>query len=99
MICYCLADKMLVRDLPGHIFKELGRLLNPKSFNNWAKLAGLLGFTSTHVQNFGLEPEEATQNLLNEWGQQEGSTVDVLIDIFKEMKRDDCLQVLKEWSS
>lgn len=92
-------NKMLVRDLPGHIFIELGRLLNPKSFNNWAKLAGLLGFTSTHVQNFGLEPEEATQNLLNEWGQQEGSTVDVLIDIFKEMKRDDCLQVLKEWNS
>ena len=68
MVSYCLADKMFVRDLPGHIFIELGRLLNPKSFNNWAKLAGLLGFTSTHVQNFGLEPEEATQNLLNEWG-------------------------------
>ena len=58
MVSYCLADKMFVRDLPGHIFIELGRLLNPKSFNNWAKLAGLLGFTSTHVQNFGLEPEE-----------------------------------------
>ena len=100
LICYyLLTDKTLVRDLPGHIFIDLGRLLNPKSFNNLVKLAGHLGFTNSHVQNFGLHPEEATQKTLEEWEQTEGSTVDVLINILKEMKRDDCVQVLKPWDS
>lgn len=92
-------NKTLVRDLPGHIFIELGRLLNPKSFNNWIKLAGLLGFTNSHVKNFEMDPEVATQNLLHEWGQRDGTTVDVLIEFLKEMNRDDCLQVLKQWDS
>ena len=87
---------MLVRDLPGNVIIELGRLLNPKSYNNWAKLAGRLGFTNNHVKNLELEPEEATQSLLSEWSQQDGSTVDVLVRILKEMKRDDCVQVLQE---
>ena len=87
---------MLVRDLPGNVIIELGRLLNPRSYNNWAKLAGRLGFTNNHVKNFELEPEEATQSLLSEWSQQDGSTVDVLVRILKEMKRDDCVQVLQE---
>ncbi|CAH3104969.1 unnamed protein product [Porites lobata] len=89
-------NKMLVRDLPGNVIIELGRLLNPKSYNNWAKLAGRLGFTNNHVKNFELDPEEATQSLLSEWSQQDGSTVDVLVRILKEMKRDDCVQVLQE---
>ncbi|XP_073256642.1 tumor necrosis factor receptor superfamily member 16-like isoform X2 [Porites lutea] len=89
-------NKMLVRDLPGNVIIELGRLLNPKSYNNWAKLAGRLGFTNNHAKNFELEPEEATQSLLSEWSQQDGSTVDVLVRILKEMKRDDCVQVLQE---
>lgn len=44
-------------------------------------------------------PEEATQRTLEEWGQGDGSTVDVLLNVFKKMKRDDCVQVLKQWDS
>ena len=88
-----------MRELPGHVFVELGVLLNPKSSKNWVTLAGHLGFTSNEVRNLELAIEEATQRVLAEWGQRDGSTVDVLIDIFKQMKRDDCVQVLKQWDS
>lgn len=89
-------NKTLIRHLPGDIYENLGRLLNPKSFNNWVTLAGRLGFNNSDVKNFEIHPEEATQTVLTEWGQREGSTVDVLIDVLKEMKRDDCVEVLTE---
>lgn len=97
--CYFLADKTLIRHLPGDVYENLGRLLNPKSFNNWVTLAGRLGFNNSDVKNFEIHPDEATQTVLTEWGQREGSTVDVLIDVLKEMKRDDCVEVLKPWES
>ncbi|XP_067045656.1 tumor necrosis factor receptor superfamily member 16-like isoform X4 [Acropora muricata] len=95
----CGKSKTLVRDLPGHIYFELGRFLNPKSRNNWIKLAGRLGFSDSDVKNFDTYPDQATQRVLDEWGQREGSTVNVLICELKEMKRDDCVQVLKAWES
>ena len=58
-----------------------------------------MGFTNNDVKNFELYPEEATQKVLEQWGQRDGSTVDILISFLKEMKRDDCLQVLKQWDS
>lgn len=78
---------------------DLGRLLNPKSSNNWVKLAGHLEFTTNDVKNLELFPDEATQSTLEQWGQRDGSTVDVLISVLKKMKRDDCVQVLKQWDS
>lgn len=99
MCRFSLPDKTLVRELPGHVFGDLGVLLNPKSSKNWVTLAGHLGFTGNEVRNFELVIEEATQRVLAEWGQQDGSTVDVLIDVLKKMKRDDCVQVLKQWDS
>lgn len=92
-------NKPLVRDLPSNVFIELGRLLNPKSSKNWVTLAGHLGFTANEVKNMELCPEEATQRTLEEWGQRDGSTVDVLLSVLKKMKRDDCVQVLKQWDS
>lgn len=92
-------NKTLVRDLPSNVFIELGRLLNPKSSKNWVTLAGHLAFTANEVKNMELCPEEATQRTLEEWGQRDGSTVDVLLSVFKKMKRDDCVQVLKQWDS
>lgn len=62
-------------------------------------MAGHLGFTTTEVKNMELCPEEATQRTLEEWGQKDGSTVDVLISVLKAMKRDDCVLVLKHWDS
>lgn len=81
------------------MFIELGTLLNPKSSKNWITLAGHLGFTTTEVKNMELCPEEATQRTLEEWGQRDGSSVDVLVSVLKEMKRDDCVLVLKQWDS
>lgn len=75
----------------------MGVLLNPKSSKNWITLAGHLEFTNNEVKNFGLTPDEATQNMLEEWGQRDSSTVDVLINMLKKMKRDDCVHVLKQW--
>lgn len=62
-------------------------------------MAGHLGFTTTEVKNMELCPEEATQRTLEEWGQRDGSSVDVLVSVLKEMKRDDCVLVLKQWDS
>ena len=81
------------------MFIELGRLLNPKSSKNWVTMAGHLGFTTNEVKNMELCPEEATQRTLEEWGQRDGSTVDVLMSVLKQMKRDDCVEVLKQGES
>ena len=89
----------MVRDLPGHIYIELGKFLNPKSLNNWVTLAGRLGFNNNDVQNFNIYPDQAAQKVLDEWGQKDGSTVDILIYELKEMNRADCVQVLKPWDS
>ncbi|XP_068686064.1 tumor necrosis factor receptor superfamily member 16-like isoform X4 [Montipora foliosa] len=92
-------SKTMVRDLPSHIYIELGKFLNPKSLNNWVTLAGRLGFNNNDVQNFNIYPDQATQKVLDEWGQKDGSTVDILIYELKEMNRADCVQVLKPWDS
>lgn len=99
VVLFICKGKTLVRDLPGHIYFELGRFLNPKSLNNWMILAGRLGFSDSDVKNFDTYPDQATQRVLDEWGQREGSTVNALICELKEMKRDDCVQVLKVWES
>lgn len=92
-------SKTLVRDLPVNVSIELGNLLNPKSSKNWVTLAGYLDFTTTEIKNFELNPSEATQSILYQWGQKDGSTVDFLINVLKKMKRDDCVQVLKPWDN
>nr|XP_058946104.1 uncharacterized protein LOC131774105 [Pocillopora verrucosa] len=92
-------SKTLVRDLPAHVFIELGKFLNPKSSKNWVTLAGYLEFTTNEIKNFELEVNEATQNVLYQWGQKDSSTVDFLINVLKKMKRDDCVQVLKPWDN
>ena len=99
VVLFICKGKTLVRDLPSHIYIELGRFLNPKSLNNWIILAGRLGFNDSDVKNFDTYPDQATQRVLDEWGQREDSTVNALICELKEMKRDDCVQVLKPWES
>ena len=58
---FSTTDKTLVRDLPAHVFIELGKFLNPKSSKNWVTLAGYLEFTTNEIKNFELEVNEATQ--------------------------------------
>ena len=89
----------MVRDLPAHVFIELGKFLNPKSSKNWVTLAGYLEFTTNEIKNFELEVNEATQNVLYQWGQKDSSTVDFLINVLKKMKGDGCVQVLKPWDN
>ena len=96
---FSTTGKPLVRDLPAHVFIELGKFLNPKSSKNWVTLAGYLEFTTNEIKNFELEVNEATQNVLYQWGQKDSSTVDFLINVLKKMKRDDCVQVLKPWDN
>ena len=96
---FSTTGKTLVRDLPAHVFIELGKFLNPKSRKNWVTLAGYLEFTTNEIKNFELEVNEATQNVLYQWGQKDSSTVDFLINVLKKMKRDDCVQVLKPWDN
>ena len=96
---FSTTGKTLVRDLPAHVFIELGKFLNPKSSKNWVTLAGYLEFTTNEIKNFELEVNEATQNVLYQWGQKDSSTVDFLINVLKKMKRDDCVQVLKPWDN
>ena len=74
---------------------ELGNFFNPKSSENRVTQARYLDFTANEIKSFELNVNEATQNLLYQWGQKDGSTKDFVFNVLKKMKKDDCVQVLK----
>jgi len=74
----------MLRDVPYTLISELAKYLNPRS--RWKELGGLLNFNNTQISNFALVKENATQVMLEEWGQRQHSTVANLRKAFQELK-------------
>lgn len=76
-------EKML-RDVPYTLISDLSLYLNPG--DRWKQLGGQLNFNSTQINNFALDKSNASQAMLQEWGQKDGATVGALQIIFRKMK-------------
>ena len=76
-------DKML-RDVPYTLINDLSFHLNPGE--RWKQLGGQLKFNSTQINTFALEKGNATQTMLEEWGQKDEATVVALQHTFRKMK-------------
>lgn len=66
------------------LFSELALHLNPGE--RWKQLGGQLKFNITQVNTFALDKGNATQAMLEQWGQKEGATVVALQNTFRKMK-------------
>ena len=49
------------------------------------QLARRLDFNSTQINNFAVDPSNATQVMLQEWAKRDGATVEALQSIFRKM--------------
>ena len=82
-------------EISGSYIDELAFRLNPKSHKNWETLAGRLNYNKTEIQNFGLQPTEATQRLLQSWGCSATSTVHELHKALMDIQREDAAEILR----
>ena len=78
------APVKMLRDVPYTLINELAKYLNPGS--RWKILGGHLEFNNTDISNFALVKENATQVMLEEWGQRDCATVVNLRNVFAMMK-------------
>jgi len=74
-------NHQLMENLPYSVHEDLASKLNPEGSNNWRRLAAHLNFTNERVRNIALQPQFATQELLNEWMIYPNSTAYILHDI------------------
>lgn len=74
----------MLRNVPYTLINELAKYLNPGG--RWKVLGGHLEFNNTEISNFALVKENATQIMLEEWGQRDYATVANLMKTFAAMK-------------
>lgn len=74
----------MLRDVPYTLISDLSHHLNVGE--RWKQLGGQLKFNTTQVNTFALEKKDATQAMLQEWMQKDGSTVVALQNTFRKMK-------------
>lgn len=77
-------SKRMLREVPYTLITELAMCLNPRE--KWKTLGGHLEFNNTEISNFALVKENATQVMLEEWGQRDCATVSNLMKIFTALK-------------
>lgn len=77
-------SKRMLREVPYTLITELAMCLNPRE--KWKTLGGHLEFNNTEISNFALVKENATQIMLEEWGQRDCATVSNLMKIFTALK-------------
>lgn len=77
-------SKKMLREVPYTLINELAMYLNPRE--KWKILGGCLEFNNTEISNFGLVKQNATQVMLEEWGQRDCATVANLMKTFAAMK-------------
>jgi len=87
----------MVRDLPAHLYEELGLKLNNNHPRNWRYLAGMLGFSRDQIQYLELQPRESTQNLINDWSTKDQATVYNLYLALSSMNRPDAAKVIENF--
>ena len=74
----------MLRDAPYTLISDLSQYLNPG--DRWKQLGGKLNFNSTQINNFAVDKANASQAMLQEWGQKDGATVVALQSTFRKMK-------------
>ena len=79
-----LGSEKLLRDVSYTLINDLSQYLNPG--DRWKHLGGHLNFNSTQINNFAVDRSNATQVMLQEWGQRDGATVEALQSTFRKMK-------------
>lgn len=89
------SSDILMRDVPYLVVEQLALKLNPRGLNNWVRLAGQLNYSKEKVDYFGMDPENATQRMFNDWKTLNTSTAGVLYERLKAMGRDDAAEVLE----
>lgn len=88
---------LLIRHVSGDIIEELATYLNPTNLPaNWKKVASLLNFKWSYINNLALSPMMATQAMLQCWATKQNSTVYRLYKILKRLGRDDAAEVLEK---
>jgi len=70
--------------------------MNLEGNNNWEKFASKLWPNFTHIEQQTFEKEGKMAKVLKEWGMQ-GGTTEKMIQIFKELDRNDVLIELKKY--
>ncbi|XP_033624770.1 myeloid differentiation primary response protein MyD88-like [Asterias rubens] len=90
-------DEMDIRVVPAKALNvptrtRLSLMLNPPKFggNDWTGLASEMGFEYEMIENFALE-RDPMKLVLAQWTTQQDSTVGVLLDMLKDLERDDVL--------
>ena len=90
----------LISSLRMDVLEKLGMKLNPRhSMKDFRYLAGLMNYTYDMVRNIELH-KNPTIHLLSEWSMSHAKngvakTVTDLIELLKDMKRDDVVEILK----
>jgi len=87
----------MVRELPAHLYEELGLKLNSRHPRNWVYLAGMLGFSRDQIRYLELQPRDSTQNLINDWSSKSNSTVYNLYVALTNMNRIDAAKVVENY--
>ena len=89
-----------LRCLKMNVLEELSRKLNPRhNTKDFRYLAGLMNYTYEMVKNLERE-KNPTAYLVSEWAMCHASggepkTVGDLLELLKEMRRDDAIEILK----
>lgn len=74
----------MLRNANFSLIEELSTYLNPN--RRWKSLAAKLGYKSKDIENFDIEPAEATEKMLTDWSHQKDSTVHRLYEVLEAMK-------------
>lgn len=92
--------RTLVSSLTMDVLEKLGMKLNPRHpMKDFRYLAGKMNYNYEMVRNFALQ-RNPTVALLHDWFMShtkngEGKTVSHLIELLKNMKRDDVVEILQ----
>ncbi|XP_022082019.1 myeloid differentiation primary response protein MyD88-like [Acanthaster planci] len=90
-------EKIPARALNVPTRTRLSLMLNPPKVlhNDWTGLAGEMGFEYEEIENFALE-RDPTKMVLSAWTCQQGSTIGVLLEMLRDINREDVLNDIQK---
>ena len=92
-------ERLIISGLNAAVYKTICKELNkPIHDKDYTALAGQLGYTAGELQKFQLQLDPADA-LLSHWGTKSGNDVNKLIEILKNMERDDLVKILEAQGS
>ena len=98
--CFYLAlptfSRVKIGEINADIYRQLCTKLNqPDIDSNWIKLAGRMDYTNDQVKIFEQNKNPADK-LLQNWGIHSNHDVASLIELLKQINREDLVQLLEE---